>query len=367
MSEKIKTIYNRSYDGFNPISQGNSYDVYQALEAQKKVDLSNVDGSSSNNVIANVNSSISNLTSKIVEENLINEYFLLQLHANYFCGTIEYECDNPTFKSAIQKLIRIAFIYGKACLYLKSENEIGAMYVSNIKSDAFGNIEEIVLGNGDDSLTKKALEKGDDYKGYHLITFTKEEDIKNCFIFNWGTKGLSAWITIWPFVKQQHMLMKMLNIQAFSYNKKFVYKVGNPNVVSTELDMFMDPTNPFFTLIATDDDTSNRFDSIELKSSSNARDFIAFYREYCDIWYQIIGKQSNVDFKKERNVSNEVDASQKAILTIQYDYLIQFEIFIANLKKHPLASNVKLEFSITREEEIQTESIEKEEEINDDR
>lgn len=192
MSDKIKTIYNKSYRGFAPISNGNSYDVYTALEAQKKVDLSNLENTSSANVLGSVNSSINELTKKIVEDHLINEYFLLQLHANYFCGTIEYECDDPKFKSAIQKLIRIAFLYGKACLYLKSENEIGAMFVSNIKTDAFGNIEEIDLGNGDDSLSLKALEKNSSYKPNNLIRLTKKEDIDNCIVFNWGTKGLSA-------------------------------------------------------------------------------------------------------------------------------------------------------------------------------
>lgn len=188
---KIKTIYNKPYDGIAPISHGNSYDVYQALKAQEKIDLSNVDNVGGN-VLGNVNETISTIATKYLEDNLINEYFLLQLHANYFCGTIEYDCDNPTFKSAIQKMIRIAFLYGKACLYLKSEKDVGAMFISKMKTDAFGNIEEIHLSNGDDALSKHALEKNGNYRGSSTIKFTKKEDIDNCIIFNWGTKGLSA-------------------------------------------------------------------------------------------------------------------------------------------------------------------------------
>lgn len=361
-NDKIKTIYNKPYNGVAPISHGNSYEVFQDLKAQEKIDKSNIDTSAA--VIGNVNNTISNLTSKITEDHLLNEYFLLQLHANYFCGTIEYECENPTFRAAIQKLIRIAFLYGRACLWINNENEIGAMYISKMKTNAFGNIESITIGNGDDSLSTDALKKQGQYKGSNLVEFKKKEDIDNCIVFNWGTRGTSAWIMVWPFVKQQHMLMKMLNIQAFNYNKKFVYKIGNPSVVGKELDMYLNPANPFVTLISSEDEASNRFESLEIKNSSTARDFVAFYREYCDIWYQLIGKQSNVDFKKERNVSNEVDASQKAILTIQYDYLIQFEIFVKNLAKHPIGKLANIKFSIVEEEEKQTESIEEEEKIN---
>lgn len=343
-----------SYAGFNPISGGNFYDVEVDLRNKKEIDRKTLpDVLNNNKNVSGINKEIQNVTKGIIEDKVPTEFFLLNLHAYYFCNTIKYKCEDASMISKIQKLIRCAFMYGKACVYARNEKDVGVFYIVKMDTDGFGNVTYLEIGNVDLALESEIK---DPILSNTLII--PPEEFEHVHIFQWGTKGLSAWITTYPFVKSQHMMLQMLNIQSFSYNKKFIYKVGNQSTTLEEMQMFFDPLN-MFAVVFSDEEIGNTFNTFneEGRVTGSARDFVAFFREYCDIWYQILGKNSNVDFKKERNVTTEVEASQGSIETIQREWLVQFDIFVKQFNEDPYLKKYRIEFNL--------EKINEEEEIND--
>lgn len=347
--EAEETKETNTYAGFNPISGGNNYDVEVDLRNKIAIDKSTYPWKKSTST-ADVNNTISSITSGLIEDKVVAEFFLLNLHANYFCNTIKYKCEDPDMLSKIQKLIRCSYLYGKAALYVNEKGEVGVFYIVKYDTDSFGKVLNIQLCDSDAALESR-LPEPEFETGLLNIP---EEEFEHVHVFNWGTKALSAWVTTYPFVKSQHMMLKMLNIQSFSYNKKFIYKVGNQATTLDEMKMFFDPLN-MFAVVFSDEEIGNTFNTFneEGKVTGSARDFVAFFREYCDIWYQILGKSSNVDFKKERNVTSEIDASQSSIETIQREWLIQFDIFVKKFNKDPLLSSYNIEFNLEAENESQ--------------
>lgn len=345
-----------SYAGVAPISQGNSYDVYVDLQNQTKIDRATLPENSK--ALSSINGEISSITKKIIDDKVIQEFFLLNLHANYFCNTIKYKCEDPKMLSKIQKLIRCAYFYGKACIYAKSPTEIGVFHIVKMETDSYDNITYLEIGDADLALDSKLS----DPEIKNTITIPDDE-IEHVHIFNWGTKALSAWITTYPFVKSQHMMLQMLNIQSFSYNKKFVYKVGNKLSTLEEMSMFFDPLN-IFAVVLSDEEIGNSFHTFteEGRVTGSARDFVAFFKEYSDIWYQLLGKSSNVDFKKERNVSTEVEASQGSIETIQREWLVQFDIFVKGFNEDEYLKKYKIEFNLEVKDESEENSNDEEQE-----
>lgn len=324
---KFKTVD----DGFSepqPISGGNSFNVYQQLKIQKDIDLQTLQNNQkSNNLMVSLREKIDNISKNLIDVTTFNPYYLLQLHGNYFCNTLKFKSNNPDFSLLLYKLIRVSFLFGRSALVFDSLlGKAYGGYVAEIRYNLYNEVEYIKIGNLDDALINQTGELNSSvYKEYW------GEDCKNVLVFNWGTLALSAWVIIYPFCKQQQQLLKMLVGQSFSYNKKFIYKINNPNALSNELDLFYNVNNPFIISLM-EDDLSNKFDTFD-NNSGDTLSFIEYYKEFCGIMYHLLGRQVNLDNKKERNVSSEVEANQNNFSIVQNDYINQFKCFIEQINK----------------------------------
>lgn len=323
----FKTLEEPNFKEPQAISGGNKFDVYNNLKTQRDIDISTI-GEKRKGFISTIKNKLAEIGNRFINDKVIQWYYLLQLHGNYFCNTLQFESNNELFNSIMYKVIRCAWLYGKAGIYFDTaKKKVWGCYIIDIKYNLYGEVEyakigsvDIAIGNQDG---KPLFNAWEELKGV--------DKCKNLAVFNWGTLALSSWVIFLPFVRSQHTLLKMLVGQAFSFNKKFLYKINNINVVGEELETFYNPENLFIIQLA-EEELSNKFDTLEQKGG-NVRDFIEYYKEYCGIWYHLLGRQVNLDNKKERNVSSEVEANQSNFSIVQRDYMNQFKTFIETINQ----------------------------------
>lgn len=291
------------------ISHGDDYQTNQKLYAQENVDIGNLKSITDANLPQTMKSITSTVQTYISDKN-IDDYWLLQLQANYFSNIFDVECEKYDVYLEIKKMIRTAFIDGKAGLYKVGDKWV-AVRVSYIDGEMW--VSRV------NDFTNDSFKK--DWKPNLKVDVTD-----SLHIYNWSSYGWNAWVYFYPFIKSQNVLLKMLLIQSFAYNKKYVYNVLSKNMVPDEMKNFFDPLNPFLINLG-DDGLTNLFQTIEQGGNNVARDFIQYYKEYTDQWYQLFGRRSNVDNKKERNISVEVNASQDSIDILQQEPIRLFELW----------------------------------------
>lgn len=321
-----------------PMSGGNSYDTAIALEVQKQLDLQSIQyGNNVRNLATDINNlkqTLDEISNKFVFSKTINPYILLNYQANYFCGTCKFETSDMNLKRMVLNVIRGAFLFGVAGI-LKEDNNLIQYYITNMEWGIDGKLKkckvyelELMINN----VNKLQREPDTNRLAFRELNETQCE---NLAIFQWGVMGFSAWITIWPFINFQNDLLTMILIQSFIYNKKFIYTTNNFTSIADEMELFFNPTNPFVVNVGAtlNKELPNRFTTNDLSNNFDNNDLLDYYNKTIAVYYHIFGRRINNDVKKERNVSNEVQASQENYDIIQSDWLNFFEIFINNLKK----------------------------------
>lgn len=332
-----------------PITGGNSYTLNERLNAQEKIDLS------SRYHLAQVKDSLLNKGKQkaFLDERTIDPYWLLQLQANYFCNIIQFECDSPYFKEMIIKVIRCAFLNGKAgIIFDKLTNKVYAVSVSNVEYDLYGNIISVDYQAIDSVITSESTKAISRLKKLRLYA----DETKQIAVFNWGTLGISAWVIMWPFIKQQASLLRVMNTMIFSFIKKFIYKVNDPLASKDEMELFFDLDNPFIIETGLTDGIKNKFSAFEVGNTGSQKDYIDYYEKSIQIWYDLFGRRLNTDTKKERNIVAEVDASQESYDNLHLEICNQFDIFAERVKLLALDFNLMV-LNLERNKKVEQEEL----------
>lgn len=316
------------------ISNGNSYEIHKELEAQTERDLRTTDaGVKTVELQGAVESALQDISNRKIKSKLFSEYVLLNYQASYFCGTCKFETENSFIKRLLMLVIRGAFMYGTAGIYKDSLGNVRPVYITSMDYDITGTLNGAMIYSLDLMITNmnKTQTQIQD-KDLTLQQLNKEE-CKNLAVFQWGVMGFSAWITIWPFIKLQYGLLQMIITQTYVYLKKLGYRAENKDAILKELELFFDEANPFIVTSNMTRDISNRIVAEGMDVDFKGSDLIEYYEKTIYSFYHLIGRRINNDVKKERNVSNEVDASQENYDIIQSDWLTYFDIFITDLNK----------------------------------
>lgn len=312
-----------------PVTGGNAYETNERLNAQSLIDLSNLE---------NIHSSlfgVSEILKKSPAEDYINErmlevFWLLQLQANYFVNSIEFDCDDYKIREQIFIMIRLAFMNGQAGLYFdESLNKIYAVAIAKTNADFTGEALSYEVMPGALALTSQSIIDGDSQKLFQVKA-------ENVALFKWGTLAIGAWILMLPFVKQQHSLLTMMTVNSFTFIKKYLYEVEDLSALPEELKNFFNPKHPFLLKlgIGSRKNLSNKIEPFQLDTgSASQRDFLDYYKESINIWYGLFGRRVNEDIKRERNITAEVDASQSQYDYIQAEYQKEFDLFIERAKE----------------------------------
>lgn len=333
---KTKVLDNeKDFDRVQKISGGNLFEKQMELNAQEQIDIATLRDRMMN-LQDEYDDVMKEIKSDLIDRHTIQPYYLLQLQANYFCGTCKYECDNWKFTRVLQEVIRCSFLYGIAGIYFK-EGYYFPIWISRINKDITGKITMIEYGSLYDAISSQ-----DGNTDELKVLTAKGKECENIVYFKWGTLGVSAWVMIWPFVLFQAMLLKMIVVQSVFYNKKALYKVTQKTRVKSEIKKFFDPTEIFIWVLA-DENISNKFEMLDISPSTTGGNFLEYYKETIAIYYHLYGRRLNNDDKKERNVTSEIQATQENYDVVQSDWLIQFRTFIEHLKEKvtPLGINVE--------------------------
>ena len=314
-SKKSKTTPDPSFSEEQKISNGDLYEVAQKLRAQKEIDLRYY-----------VNSqNVDNKIVQMIDNQMLNAYWLLELQTNYFANSFNYEIEDMNLYQKIKMMIRVAFKNGIAGIYKVKDNYL-VVAISNLETDHFQNVikaKAININNSNIDFTESTLKNFAEYE---------INDVENLCVFKWGSAGLSAWITIYKLCLIQQDLLTMINVDKFSYLKKLVHIVNDPSSSSQEVDDYFNIYKPFLKKLK-GTDLKNRIEVIAEAQNSNPNVLIEFYKQTMGIYYAIYGRRTNNDYKKERSITQEIGLTSDNYKILEKDWIDEFKVFAYNFKK----------------------------------
>ena len=314
-SKKSKTTPDPSFTEEQKISNGDLYEVAQKLRAQKEIDLRYY-----------VNSqNVDNKIVQMIDNQMLNAYWLLELQTNYFANSFNYEIDDMNLYQKIKMMIRVAFKNGIAGIYKVKDNYL-VVAISNLETDHYQNVikaKAININNSNIDFTESTLKNFAEYE---------INDVENLCVFKWGSAGLSAWITIYKLCLIQQDLLTMINVDKFSYLKKLVHIVNDPSSSSQEVDDYFNIYKPFLKKLK-GTDLKNRIEVIAEAQNSNPNVLIEFYKQTMGIYYAIYGRRTNNDYKKERSITQEIGLTSDNYKILEKDWIDEFKVFAYNFKK----------------------------------
>lgn len=304
-----------------PISGGNLYETHITKETQDQINKFTLDQMMQSMRIP------SELQPKVVsriESQTLEPYWLLELQINYFVNTIKYEMEDRELHSLIKTMLRVAFKNGVAGLY-KQGDTFTVVGINKINYRA-GKIESYDITFVDpSSITFQSVDE------YKRLASANIKDIENITSMKWGSAGLSAWITIWKMCLVQNELLAMINVDKYSYIKKFEHKVNDPSAAYKEVDDYFDPYKPYVKVHKTVDQ-HNRFRLSESAAVLQPNILVEYYKQVMGIYYVMFGRRTNNDFKKERSVTQEIGLTSDNYLVLEKDWIDEFKYFVYQMK-----------------------------------
>lgn len=314
-SKKSKTAPDPSFSEEQKISNGDLFEVAQKLRAQKEIDLRYY-----------VNSqNVDNKIVQMIDNQMLNAYWLLELQTNYFANSFNYEIEDMNLYQKIKMMIRVAFKNGIAGIYKVKDNYL-VVAISNLETDHYQNVikaKAININNSNIDFTESTLKNFAEYE---------INDVENLCVFKWGSAGLSAWITIYKLCLIQQDLLTMINVDKFSYLKKLVHIVNDPSSSTQEVDDYFNIYKPFLKKLK-GTDLKNRIEVIAEAQNSNPNVLIEFYKQTMGIYYAIYGRRTNNDYKKERSITQEIGLTSDNYKILEKDWIDEFKVFAYNFKK----------------------------------
>ena len=314
-SKKSKAAPDPSFSEEQKISNGDLFEVAQKLRAQKEIDLRYY-----------VNSqNVDNKIVQMIDNQMLNAYWLLELQTNYFANSFNYEIEDMNLYQKIKMMIRVAFKNGIAGIYKVKDNYL-VVAISNLETDHYQNVikaKAININNSNIDFTESTLKNFAEYE---------INDVENLCVFKWGSAGLSAWITIYKLCLIQQDLLTMINVDKFSYLKKLVHIVNDPSSSSQEVDDYFNIYKPFLKKLK-GTDLKNRIEVIAEAQNSNPNVLIEFYKQTMGIYYAMYGRRTNNDYKKERSITQEIGLTSDNYKILEKDWIDEFKVFAYNFKK----------------------------------
>lgn len=280
-----------------PITGGNSFEIKQILEAQDTINK---------NTIPRMNF---NKYKTMIEENSYNLWWILQFHANYFTSLFRVKTEDHKINKMIYDCFRVHFMFGGCGIYKKGD-EIFALYENKVNTDIHGNIISIEFKNILDLLASKNI---DDFEAVKTCMILPVEELdKNYARLRPTSIGFGAIVTWMPFIKQQVSLLKKIYMYSFVFHRKISYRAADASTSTAELEAFFNEDVPFYIELDGDIGTGNKFTSDSLKNSAGGgvSELVDYYNFFIETYYHLLGRRYNVDDKKERNITSEVDVSQ---------------------------------------------------------
>lgn len=299
------------------LTGGNNYSIKREFEARL------------NNMYSQIDLSNTNLDNVVYDE-----YFLMIFQKNYFVNLYDIETDDDDFRRVWNLAVETAFWYGDFAIINKGINgdkensKLIPVYVANKSWDYIGNIEKdfeyqyssrIIPMMGDSKMWSSSPD---------ISKLGKLIKNKDDYVYaKWNTQGYGAWVWMYKFIKLQKELMYLTTGSAYLQKELIFYKINNTSTVNDEIKMLYNPKMNIVPTMGVNWDKSsgeleNRWMSDKL-SQDGSMLINDVYDWTIQKYYELFGRKMNIDDKRERNVSDEVQASQE-----------QFDILINETKKY---------------------------------
>lgn len=208
----------------------------------------------------------------------------------------------------IYLLFRLNFLYGNVGIYFVDNKPI-PIVENKTKINEFGEITRVEGYNGYELLQSNGLLSEVESRLKRKYTIIGEE-LKNNYIrlyapsYNYG--AYVRWI---KFIRMWGELLKTINTYSYLLVKKIMYNVNDESAAVDEIKRFFDSNSPFLINKDTNSPDSNKFE-IAGGDSGGTNDIFTYYDRWLEIYYGLLGRKINVDRKKERNITNEVEMSE---------------------------------------------------------
>lgn len=296
-----------------PLDQGSLYTDIQKLEtAEELVHIDQINASYPSNFDRTIN---------------YNEFLILNFHADYFTNYFKLKCDNKELLEIVLKVFRGYFYFGNVGIYFLN-NKMIPVYEVNRKLKADNSVESVEVAylsnlfNND--INTNIFKKPDN-------TFKiKNEMLKDYISLN---GGLSAYIKWLPFCKLQKQVLTMVNDHRYFVHKNLGINCKDPTNLKKEIEIYYNLEVPFFINIgSTTNTTTNNFVDLNQTDKVNNKVF-EYYESITKIYYELLGRRKNTDFKKERNITAEIAASQSNFDILLNNEKLLKKIFLKELSK----------------------------------
>lgn len=325
--KNIRSVFKRKEQPANvPLDQGTLFTDIQKLQTAE--DLVDIDIATRVKYPFNFDRTIN-----------YNEFLILNFHADYFTNYFKLKCEDKQLTEIVLKVFRGYFYFGNVGIYFIKNNMIAVYEINRkVKSDNTVEMVEVAYLNNlfTSDINTNIFKKPDN-------TFKiKGNDLNNYISLN---GGLSAYIKWLPFAKLQKQVLGMINDHRFFVHKNLGINCKDPTNLQKEIEIYYNLEVPFFINIGSTTNTNtNTFVDLNQTESVNNKVF-EYYDNITKIYYELLGRRKNTDFKKERNITAEINASQS-----NFDILLNNEKLLKQIFLKEVSNKTGINIEIEEEQ-----------------
>lgn len=318
--EQFKTVFD-SY-----VSNGNFYAINKKLEQYEE--LRNIPPINGLNEEQNIDDIDANILGS-VKPFIPGKIFMFWNYCQYFNNIIQYEVDDPDIWIELIRMQNIAFWNGQAGMYYNPvQKEWRAVALWDVEYDHNHKFKSAKIAyeyNYDQQIMRE------EYRPDNLITVDNPDHL---VMYSFKSNGYSAWIWLKEMIEIQMQLLKQVIVCSLINNKIIeIQQDKKTDNVKSLLENFIKPLKFWYIKrrLASLDSSIKVVENVDGLIEVTSK-YLEIYDGMLDAYYHLFGIRNNVDYKKERNVSSEVQASQSFFDRMENEYLKMFKIFAKDFK-----------------------------------
>lgn len=275
----------------NPITHGNAYSAFENFKA---IYEANFDKDDDDNPFIPY-----------------REWFEICQIADYFGSLVNLKTENIELLRWWEKIHQLAFIFGLVGVEVVG-NKLRIWGITEYKLSDMGDYYDIKGITFNNYLTM-AVSQPSDISGF--IEHSVNVDASKVFILSQNLNNYNVWLTWYPFFQARRKLLGRLNDVMLSQMKTLMINgiVDNPQEYKKVIKAIRSPRTYLFNYSFIDSNGKLNPAKVNIETLdtkiANLNDFINLIDWYNEYWYHILGKRYNNAYKKERNVSGEVDSA----------------------------------------------------------
>lgn len=296
------------------------------------------------------------------------DWFLMLQEGQYYTNLYDVETEDVEIKKMWKMLTWTLYFYGNAAVQKLGDKYMVYCLSGEIIRDGTG--YPIEAKGMSSSIAMSSQIKPDELKTIspaQLIPLNSKSE--NIVFFKYNQFEYSAWLTIYPYIKELQNLLTMSKVSSYMLSKKLKYVENNEEASTDELNCLFNPNLPYIKVKGVNPLSNNKaligntIEEIKV-GSGNTKDITDYIDWFQNFWYSKIGRRTNVNEKQERNINSEVMTSQNNFDVLENELRDWLEIGIMQMKEK-FGIDIELTFIQTTKEA--DDNMESEEGVKNDK